>query len=153
MSNQRTLSSQYRNAVNKAWDTLLRVSGVSVLPVSLYDAIFGSSATDVYGLNVSTTGNDAGSGDSANPFSTVATAISSLPKTIQSNSTLTLGAGSLDQLTVNGFAGAGSLVISGTYTNTAVTTGVNTGLAGSGTNTTTIVKPTAVANWTSSNLL
>lgn len=55
-------------------------------------------------------------------------------------------------VTVQGFTGGGTVDIVGDFVNSTLTTGLNTGTAGSGTTTTAVKKPTGAADWTVDNL-
>lgn len=54
--------------------------------------------------------------------------------------------------TVQGFTGGGTVDLVGDFVNSTLTTGLNTGTAGSGTTTTAVKKPTGAADWTVDNL-
>lgn len=123
---------------------------------------FPTTATGAVTLAVSVTGSDVSvnrpttivSGDySAFPFATISGAISSLPKNLGNfNHKITNQSGTFTGFMVDSFVGSGSLYLLGTTALSTVTTGVNTGTAGSGTTSTAVKKPAAAANWTVSDL-
>lgn len=116
-------------------------------------------------LAVATTGTDVtqpgrvDSGDlSATPFLTLRRAISVLPQNVRDGVYINMGAGTFSGAIISGFSGGRiteqetiGFYINGTYSAVTPTTGVASGTAGSGTNSTTLVKPTGAANWTASD--
>jgi hypothetical protein len=115
-------------------------------------------------LAVSTTGNDSNttrptrvaSGDySAKPFATLAAALAAIPSVIPAayDVNLRLGAGTFAGAALAGYAGGGTLNLKGATALATLTTGAQSGTAGAGTWSTTVVKPTAAANWTAGNLV
>lgn len=90
----------------------------------------------------------------AKPFATVQAAVDSLLKDTGgfyhriNLDPDTFSAG----VTVQGFTGGGTVDIVGDFVNSTLTTGLNTGTAGSGTTTTAVKKPTGAADWTVDNL-
>ena len=115
-------------------------------------------------VSVSTGGSDVAStnrptrlttGDySAYPFATVNAALQALPKNLGLfYHRINIGAGTFTNgFTVQGFVGGGTLDIVGTLSTSSLTSGSNSGTAGSGTSATAVTKPTAAANWTVNNL-
>jgi hypothetical protein len=89
---------------------------------------------------------------SSAPFATIAAALAAIPKGLRHDVTITVGAGTFAGFSAHGFVGKGRLRMAGARALATVTTGVNTGLAGAGTTTTTMNKPGAAANWTADNL-
>lgn len=108
-------------------------------PTSLYVSSTGSDTND--GLLIST------------PLLTAQAAIGKLSKNVQSNTLVSLTAATFAGVSIGGFSGSAPLAVHGTLIPVTPTTGVQTGTAGVGTNSTTLVKPTAAANWTASNLV
>lgn len=97
---------------------------------------------------------------STRPFLTLAAAIEALPRLLLHPVHVSMGTGTFDGATVAGFIGGSydgtrnvGLNIYCAWTSFSPTTGVATGTAGSGTTSTSMVKPTAAANWTASNLV
>jgi len=64
----------------------------------------------------------------------------------------TLAAGSEGNFTADGISGKGVITIQGTYVASTLSSGVQTGIAGAASNSTTLNKPTGAANWTTNNL-
>lgn len=67
--------------------------------------------------------------------------------------TVTAGSGDQTGLSISGREPGATLRIAGTTSLASLTTGLNTGTAGSGTTSTSVAKPTGSANWTASNLV
>lgn len=133
-------------------------------------ALRSSSTSATLYLAVSTTGSDSAAsgrpsavfgGDyTSKPYLTLAAALAALPRVLLHQVFVTVGAGTFDGATVSGFSGGGfdgtndiGLRTVGTFANVTPTTGVATGTAGSGTTSTSMVKPTLAANWTASDLV
>jgi len=87
----------------------------------------------------------------AAPYLTLSGALAALPKVARHQINVQMGAGTFAGATVEGFVGSPGLNIVGSAAAVTPTTGVATGTAGAGTNSTTIVKPTAAADWTASD--
>jgi hypothetical protein len=94
------------------------------------------------------------------PYKTLQAAVDAMPFTMRHNCYIRLGAETYAGASVSGILGGGylsggfvGLTINGTYSAVTPTTGVASGTAGSGTNSTTLVKPTGAVNWTASDLL
>lgn len=128
----------------------------------------GSTATIV--VAVTSAGSDASNvnrpdalagGDySALPYATLQAALNALPKVLRHHAHVRIGAGTFAGATISGFMGGGrsagrNVGLNGIGSTAAFTpaTGVASGTAGAGTNATTLIKPTAAANWTASNLV
>lgn len=110
---------------------------------------------------VSTSGNDSNAsrpeklvgGDwSSMPFATPQAALNAIPKGLDHDVIVQIGAGTFAGFVAHGFMGKGRLRIAGSKSLSSVTTGSNSGTAGSGTTTTSMNKPTAASNWTASDL-
>lgn len=69
------------------------------------------------------------------------------------NGTLSFTAGENTGADIQARASSGTLRLEGAYTLATLTTGLNTGTAGTGTSATSIVKPTGAADWTATNLV
>lgn len=128
----------------------------------------GSTATIV--VAVTSAGSDASNvnrpdalagGDySALPYATLQAALNALPKVLRHHAHVRIGAGTFAGAIISGFMGGGrsagrnvGLNVIGSTAAFTPATGVATGTAGAGTTATTLVKPTAAANWTASNLV
>ncbi len=125
-----------------------------------YDA--GEATADII-LSVTTGGNDAnpsrpsrvlGGDQTANPFLTVQAALDSLPKVFgKYTARVNIGAGNFAGFVQSNFIGREKIMqIVGTWSLATLTTGVNTGTAGTGTSSTALQKPAAAANWTVNEL-
>lgn len=91
----------------------------------------------------------------AEEYPTVATfqsTVDALPLRLDEDAFIYLPAGNVVGAELSGFTGAGALNIVGTTSLATVTTGSNSGTAGVGTSSTSLVKPTGANNWTSSDL-
>jgi hypothetical protein len=115
-------------------------------------------------LTVTTTGNDSNTarpsrvatGDkSALPFLTIQAALDALPTVVPYpyEVNVRLGAGTFAGAQLRGFIGGGTLNLKGATALATLTSGAQSGTAGAGTWSTTVVKPTAATNWTASNLV
>lgn len=94
------------------------------------------------------------------PYKTLQAAVDAMPFMMRHNCYIRLGAETYAGASISGILGGGyssgnylGLTINGTYSNVTPTTGEVAGTAGAGTNSTTLVKPTGAANWTSSDFL
>lgn len=157
-------ASNVRAALNTT--LLARVLNIREVPDSQLGDVWTSTVPTVgmasaATLSVQTTGNDAarnvvGGDYSETPWLTLAGALNSAPRALTYDMLVTLGASTFVGAAVSGFYsgafGAG-LYIHGTPSAFAPTTGVASGTAGAGTASTSLVKPTAAANWTASNLV
>lgn len=88
------------------------------------------------------------SGDySSLPFATPQAALDALPKVLNHDIIVRIGAGAFAGVVAHGFVGKGRLRIAGTKTIATLPQGATSGTAGAGTTTTTMNKPGAAANW------
>lgn len=141
--------------------TLLKYSDLNTASSSHAGTTTASTVT----ASVSSSGNDATydqlvSGSYTSPFLTMAGILAAVPRHLSHDVSISVGAGTFAPALIGGFVGGGyasgnyiGLTINGHYTNITPTTGVASGTAGSGTTTTSLVKPTAAANWTASDLI
>ena len=89
---------------------------------------------------------------SANPFETVQAALDAVPRVLGGRLKVLVAAGEYAGFLAQGFVGKGDLEFIGAFVAATLTTGVASGTAGSGTTSTQMNKPAAVANWTSADL-
>lgn len=85
----------------------------------------------------------------------IASRFPSIPndKYLDAPTTVFAGNQTIAGLSVRGFFGPGELLLLGSFSAATLTTGSQAGTAGTGTTTTSLVKPTGAANWTASELL
>lgn len=120
-------------------------TGAIVLAVSSS----GSDVNNALRTPTLTTGNL-----SSLPFLTLQAAIASLPQNIKHRVIVNMAAGTFAGATISGLSGgAASLQVVGTWALSTLSAGLNAGTAGAGTTGTSLVKPTAAANWTNANLV
>lgn len=90
------------------------------------------------------------------PYKTISGAVRHLPYLLRHDAFISLSAESHAGASISGIAGGSAsvgLTINGAWSAVTPTTGVASGTAGSGTNSTGITKPTGAANWTASDLI
>jgi len=146
------------------------IAGKKVLSTAFSSPTVAQTTTATVTLAVTSAGSDAyniardpisGGDYSATPFLTLQAAIDACPRLLKHSIFINIGAGSFAGAMVSGFTGGGvdadgnkiGVYITGHTANITPTTGVATGTAGAGTSTTSVVKPTATANWTASDLV
>lgn len=94
-----------------------------------------------------------GAGDyTGEPFATIQAAVDATLNGINRDVTVTLTAEVHAAFALSGYSGAGTWEFQGTYSAAVVATGAQAGTAGAGTSPTSLVKPTAAANWTAADL-
>ena len=137
--------------------TISEAAGVATLTVG------SGAATGAITFSVSTAGSDTPSVNrparplsgnySAFPFRNVQAALNALPPIRDYDVAIDVGAGSFTGFVVTPWLGKGKTVITNATALATLASGVNSGTAGVGTTTTSLVKPGAAANWTLNNLL
>lgn len=142
------------NLTGAEWNTV--VSAIDELRRELAKAYAKYDLT-VYVNSITGTNDpkDIFNGDYADhPYATLAGLISDMPRNLAGHTlTVKLPLTDVPATTVSGFT-AGEVVLQGQMAlATGLASGVNTGAAGAGTTTTSVVKPGAAANWTANNLV
>lgn len=89
---------------------------------------------------------------SAIPFATPQAALDAIPKGLNHDVIVRIGAGTFTGFVAHGHTGPAKLRIPGSKALATITSGVTSGTAGAGTSTTSMNKPAAAANWTVDDL-
>jgi hypothetical protein len=152
------LNGNEKIAIDDTFRQLLRQNRIYNSDIEL-SSFLNFTVDDYPVIYVDSTGNDSNIGSPGSPLKTIQAALSSLVgHEIKSSVTIRIS-GTWSGFSISGFQGGGvssgfknGIAIDGGTALATLTTGVNAGTAGFGTNSTTLVKPGAAANWTVNNL-